>query len=128
MIKEKGGRPVEMKDNERGRAISLYLEQDMVAALDELHWRERKSVSNLVRLAIQDYLKAHGEGNSTFTLDIWNKNPTFKAVPTLWSDKQTWQNYIRDCSDDDLTKAAIAANIIKNEVYFARHGCYQVKF
>ena len=52
----------------------------------KIRWREHKSMSEIVRKAINEYIEKHSEGNDSFRLDIWVNDSTFKAVPLQsWS-------------------------------------------
>lgn len=110
----KEGRPVEMPNRQRGLAVSFYLDTDIATALNDIKWRERKSMSEIVRLAVQDYIKAHAEGNYSFKLDNWQVDPTFQAVPTILSDPIKWYDYLKECSPDERSKILKSANIIRN--------------
>lgn len=113
------GRPVEMKDNprRRGTNYSFYLSEDQIQKLEEARWRERKSQSEIVREAIDDWLRSHSEGNSTFKLDKWQEDPEFKAVPTLLSSHEKWNKFLlENCSEEDITKIRIAANFITKTI------------
>ena len=111
-----------MKENPRvrGTNYSFYLSEDQIKALEEAHWRERKSVSEIAREAIDDWLRNHAEGNSTFKLDKWQENPEFKAIPTLLSSPEKWFKYIEDCSDNELTNIGIMSNKIHTFVGMRR--------
>ena len=103
-----------MKDNprKRGTNYSFYLSEDQIQALKEAHWRERKSESEIVREAIDEWLRNHAEGNSTFRLDKWQEDPQFKAIPTLLSAHEKWSKYIDECSDNDLTQIGLMSNTV----------------
>ena len=51
------GRPREMKSEERGKAVSLYLDPTQVRALDEIRRKSLKSLSAVVREAIDQYIQ-----------------------------------------------------------------------
>ena len=70
--------------------------------------RDGKAVSSLIQDFMEQYIKAHGEGNATFKLDTWTNNPSFKAVPTILSQSEKWFSYLKDCSKDELTDIAIS--------------------
>ena len=55
--------------------------------------RENKPTSLLLTSLIEEYVKAHTEGNSSFKLDAWN-DPDFKPFPTIASNYETWLKYI----------------------------------
>lgn len=121
------GRPSEMEGGVRSRGsnYSFYLSESQIKALEDIHWRERKSVSEIVREAIDDWLKNHAEGNSTFKLDKWQENPEFKAIPTLLSDPLKWSKYIDECSDYDCTQIALMSNRISQIVKIRRDKEYR---
>ena len=50
------GRPREMKSEERGKPVSLYLDPSQVKALDEIRRKTLKSLSSVVRTAIDEYI------------------------------------------------------------------------
>jgi predicted transcriptional regulator len=50
------GRPREMSSNERGKPVSLYLDPSQVKALDEIRRKTLKSLSSVVREAIDQYI------------------------------------------------------------------------
>ena len=111
------GRSVEMKDRKRGLNVSIYLESQQAEALDEIHWRERKSVSELVRIAVSDYIKAHAAGNDSFKLDNWQETPDFVAVPTILADPETkWYPYLVDCDREERARLMKQVNAIRDRI------------
>ena len=127
MSMRKLGRPSEIEGGVRARGsnYSFYLSENQIKALDEVHWRERKSVSEIVREAIDEWLKNHAEGNTTFSLDNWQENPEFKAVPTLLSTPEKWSKYIDECSDYDCTQIGIMSNKVHQIVKMRRDKEYR---
>jgi len=59
---------------------------------EELAYKERTSVSELYRNAVQEYLQKHGDGNPVYTLDQFN-DESMKAVPAVFRNSETWNNY-----------------------------------
>ena len=51
------GRPREMKSEERGKPVSLYLDPTQVKALDEIRRKTLQSLSSVVRQAIDQYIE-----------------------------------------------------------------------
>jgi hypothetical protein len=113
MIREKAGQPVKMKSGKRGINFSFYVDPEQIQVLEEIRWREHESMSGLVRKALQDYIKAHAEGNDCFKLDNWQIDPTFQAVPTILSNPQRWFSYLKTCNKQDLLRILKQANIIR---------------
>jgi hypothetical protein len=105
------GRKQEFKER---RTITAYLEAEELAALEQIRWREHKGISDIIRLAIAEYVKAHAEGNETFRLDKWTEDPEFKAIPTILSEPIKWFKYLSDCTPEERTKILKQANIIRN--------------
>lgn len=94
-------------------AVTAYLESEEFQALEDIRWRDRKDITEVIRAAVLDYVKAHGSGNETFRLDDWTKDPDFKAVPTILSDPTIWYQYLNDCSPDERNKILKQANLIR---------------
>ena len=76
-------------------SVQGYIEAEEKEAFEKIRWREHKTESELLREALQEYIKNHGDGNSTFKLDDF-QDPEFKAMPATMSPKEKWSNYIRN--------------------------------
>lgn len=94
---------------------SVTLEKEEEDAIEKIGWREHKSKTKMYRRAIQEYIRAHQEGNDTHTLDNWNDDPNFKAVPTILSRPEIWYKYLEQCSPKERTEIQIRAVSIKNQ-------------
>ena len=58
--------------------------------------------SKVIVQLIEDYVKAHSEGNDTFKLDTWVNDSNFKAIPTILEhDKGKWVNYVNSCNESE---------------------------
>ena len=88
---------------------SIIMEQEEQDELDQIRWRERKSKNDVMRRAIQEFIQNHKSGNNTFRLDDWNNNPDFQAVPTFFSDIDTWVEYYKESNEQDRTSMRIRA-------------------
>lgn len=117
---DRRGHPVIMPSKKRGNNYSLYLDEEQINVLNEIRWRERKSVSAIIRKAIEEYINNHAEGNDCFTLDKWQEDPNFRAVPSLLGDKSKWEGYIESCNDDECTQIGIMVSHIRNLVQIRR--------
>jgi len=82
--------------------VGVYLEKEELEQLDEIRWREHKSKTQILRLAVLEYIKGHLNGNSTFKLDQWTDNPNFRAVPTIMADTDNWDKYLENCNPEEL--------------------------
>jgi hypothetical protein len=105
------GRRQEFKNK---KLVTVYLEAEELSALDEIRWRDHKGMSDIIRIAISEFIKAHGSGNDTFRLDNWNEDPDFRAVPTILSDGVKWNKYLKDCNPEERSRILKQANIIRS--------------
>lgn len=94
---------------------SINMEQEEKDTLEQIGWREHKSQTEMIRRAIQDFIKAHASGNNTFKLDNWNENPDFRAVPTILSRQETWYEYLKECTPQERMEIQKKAVSIKNQ-------------
>lgn len=113
----KVGHPTEMKSGKRGNNFSVYFDEHQIEHIDEIRWREKKSRSEMVRIAVEEYIKNHKDGNNLFTLDKWNNDPEFQAVPALLTNLDTWKTFIlENTSKEEATKIASHCKKIDNYV------------
>lgn len=91
------------------------IEQEDWEALEKIRWREHKERTEILRVAIQEYVRNHAEGNSTFKLDKWNEDPNFKAIPTILSRSEIWYKYLEECSPEERLQIQIQANHINKQ-------------
>lgn len=84
-----------MKERKIKNIKTYYLSDsdlDVQEKFEDLAYKERMSVSDLYRTAIQEYLQKHGDGNPVFTLDQFN-DETFKATPAVFRNADVWSKY-----------------------------------
>jgi len=84
-----------LKERKIKNIKTYYLSDDDIeiqGKFEDLAYKERTSVSKLYCIAMQEYLKKHGDGNPAYTLDQFS-DKSFKAVPAVFRDRQTWKNY-----------------------------------
>lgn len=110
-----------MRERKSGNTVgSFSYPTDQEPVMKELRIiaaREGKSSSQIIFEILQDYVKSHSEGNSTFKLDKWQENPEFVAIPTLLSPSDKWNKFLlENCTEEDLTKIRIAANFITKTI------------
>jgi hypothetical protein len=94
------GRPSEFKER---KMIGGAIEKAELDQLEEIRWREHKDLSEMLRLAVQEYIRNHAEGNDTFKLDDWETDPNFKAIPSLLGPDEKWSLCLKNCSDEELS-------------------------
>lgn len=84
------------KEFNKRYGLSGYIEEDEHKKLCSIAEREVKSVSAVTRKAVQDYIKIHAAGNDSYTLNMWNDNIGFMALPALLESQSKWIKYIQD--------------------------------
>ena len=73
----------------------------------------KKSHSEIIEMALEEFFKIHGKGNPSFKLDFWTDNPEFIAIPALLAEKSQRNKWIelqaqkRNYTDLKTIKAAI---------------------
>jgi hypothetical protein len=73
--------------------------QETIKKFIKIRWREHKSESELVMLAIKEYVLNHSDGNDAFTLDSFVKDPEMEATPALGKHQSMAEEYIRTIWD-----------------------------
>ena len=98
---------------------SFSYKEDKEPVMDELAViaaRERKDTSKIIVELIEDYVKGHSEGNSTFKLDKWNEDPDFQAVPALMSDQIKWRKHYKNSDTKARTDIRVKLIQIMNQI------------
>ena len=79
---------------------------DQQPLMDEFRkkaFEEEKSQSQIIIELITEYMKKHGAGNPKFTLNHWDKQPEFKAWPTIWEDPP--KDFVKQLTKKELGDA-----------------------
>lgn len=114
MERVKEGRPTEMKSKRRGIPVSFYVDPEELEALDQIRWRERKSMSEMVRIAMDEYIRNHSEGNDSFTINKWIEDPNLQAIPQLFSeDHKIKEDYLGSNKEDRQRRFKNAQRILQ---------------
>lgn len=73
---------------------------------DEMRWRERKSLSQLVQEACQEYYQRHAEvQNPQNTLDLHIKHPTSLAMPAIVSENlNSFKEFMNSLDDKNAER------------------------
>lgn len=98
----------------------MYLNKEDEALFEEfkkISQREGKSMAQMFKEFMAEYIKKHGQGNPAYQIDKWVQDPGFMAFPALDSD---WEQVnLPGFDDKDLTHMAQKAyeilNFIKQE-------------
>lgn len=84
---------------------TIYFKDDsLYDKIDEIAHRERKSISELTRVALEEYVKVHGSGNPVYSLDSWTANPKFVAVPALLADYDFIKNWMKNADQKTISE------------------------
>lgn len=113
---DRRGRPRKMPSSKRGMNYSVYLDSDQVEIIHDLRLRDDISVSAVIRNAVELYIE-HESKKHECTLDNWQEDPNYKAIPSFLADRSKWDKYIQDYADDkELVGIAAQAKYIHDEV------------
>ena len=74
---------------------SFRLEKEEYDEVEKIQWREHADFGEIVRRAVQDYIKIHASGNNAFKIDDF-QDPNFRAMPATMSSEEKWDEYIRN--------------------------------
>lgn len=94
--------------------FTIYIPKDkpdLLEKLDELHWKERKSVNKIGIEAITEYLEKHSDGNPNFTLDQF-QDTNFKACPAFFRDTEAWRKYLQSLDKKRYKEADEQLNLL----------------
>ncbi len=93
-----------MKERKKERKIknirTYYLSNEdfqLQDNIDELAYRERTNLSNIILDALKEYWEKHGDGNPMYTLDQFAEHDEMKAVPAVFRDRGVWDEYLHEC-------------------------------
>ena len=85
--------------------LVVYLskgDEELFKKFEEIRWKERISLSELTRKAMEEYVKKHGEGNPSFQLDQFAEQG-MKATPAFMSNYAKWKNhFINESTEKDI--------------------------
>lgn len=104
------------KEFKHREAITVTLEREEKEILDAIRWREHKDIAELARIAIQEYIKLHAEGNDTFTLDNFVKDPAFEIMPTLGAPQEKWRKFYEGSSQKDRMQLRFYINKLQDQI------------
>lgn len=112
------GRPRKYKNRTVYTAVAEYELQNKFV---EICRREGVSVSDKLSSFMEEYVKKHGSGNPQYTL-LPFEDPSFRAVPALLGDKQTWVKHIHSSTIDEILEMERAKEFIGSVLKTAKHN------
>ncbi len=77
-----------------------FPDEEEFSKIKELAYKERKTVSEIARISLEEYYKKHADGNPTYTLEQFT-DENFLATPAYHRPRETWLNYLLKCSDKE---------------------------
>lgn len=79
------------------RIQTIYVKnEELWSSVEKIRWRDKKSISELVSRALEDYVKHHLDGNETYTLD----DPII-ATPAFFRSFSIWEKYYLGLKDNE---------------------------
>ena len=65
------------------KAVYILLDEELKTLLQDVLYKERKSLKEWLHEQAQEYVKRHGAGNPAAPLTKWLQNPQYVACPTI---------------------------------------------
>jgi len=85
------------------RMTSFVLDAEMLNDFKSIITREGKTMKSMVEQFMGDYIKTHGDGNPSFTIDQF-VDPNFVACPAFYRDVTAWDKYMSKQDPKELEK------------------------
>lgn len=63
-------------------------------------------LSQIIDVALEEWLKRHGSGNPAFDLTQWVDNSSFVPWPSIGHDSKKWFKWFNKADEKDLTEVA----------------------
>lgn len=99
--------------DEGSRMTTFVFDAKTLNSFKNLATKEGKSMRDLLQDYMADYIKIHGDGNPSFTLEQF-LDPNFKAVPAVFRDAKTWQEYLASRNKTELKEFESQMNVLIN--------------
>lgn len=64
--------------------------------------KEHMKVGNVINSLLEDYIKTHGDGNPTFTLDQFAEDEGLKACPAFFRKPEAFEAYLKKCKTHEI--------------------------
>jgi len=95
--------------------MGVYLEEEKIHDFHLLALKEHKKLKQLHKDIIDDYLKAHQDGNPQFKLDQF-EDPNFIACPAYYRNSLYWDYYCKNQSNNELEKLKVQLLVIETNI------------
>jgi len=86
------------RKKERNKTVSNRVEEESYKELLGILKKERLPVGDWLQGEIDSYVKVHGDGNPSYTLDHYD-DIQFLATPAYHRPIKAWESYVTKCSD-----------------------------
>lgn len=84
------------------KLVNFHLDSEIYHDLKMLALRENRTVKDILREEIEDYIKVHKEGNPQHLISKFMENEDFIGFPSIAIDKILKENYIKkNCIDEN---------------------------
>ncbi len=78
--------------------MGVYLPEEQLEIFKDIARKERRKIKEIHKQLIEDYIKEHGDGNPSYTLDHFD-DKNFLATPAYHRPLSVWESYLTKCSD-----------------------------
>jgi len=86
------------------KLTNFYLEDNIHQDFKILASREGRTIKDILTELIEDYLKAHMDGNPQHLMDNFLKNEDFTGFPSMAIDLKNKKEYAKNLKDKQLAQ------------------------
>ena len=78
--------------------MGVYIPEEQLETFKDIARKERRKIKEIHKQLIEDYIKEHGDGNPSYTLDHFD-DENFLATPAYHRPLHAWESFLKKCTD-----------------------------
>ena len=82
------------------KLINFRYDEDRYESLKDIARKERRDIKVVIGDLLDDFIKKHGDGNPSYTLDHYS-DESFLATPAYHRPISVWDNYLTKCGEKE---------------------------
>ena len=83
------------------KLVNFHLDAALYHQLKTLALRENRTIKDILKDEITDYVKVHGDGNPSYQISDFFE-PDFNICPAVFRDSTAWKNYLEKRTPKEL--------------------------
>ena len=97
------------------KLVNFHLDAALYHQLKTLALRENRTIKDILKEEITDYVKVHGDGNPSYQISDFFE-PDFNICPAVFRDKKAWNSYLAKRTPKELEQIKNQIIIIDKEL------------